>query len=1069
MKKFYFFLLAGLFSFTASAQCPIIINPSSTVTCVGQSVNMVAGSTATSYTWMPGGMTSQSVNVTPLSTTTYTVIGTDGICTDSASITITVNPLPSITATAFSPTICQGSCAGVQAYGGMTYTWSTGATGATDIVCPNTNTTYSVTGTDANGCVDSAIVNLIVNPSPIISITANPPTICSGGCTGLSGSGAQTYTWSTGFTGNPVNVCPTGTTGYTLTGEDANGCINTTTVVIGVSQTPTLAITAFPSNTICSGSNGVLSVTGATNYTWMPGGVTSNTMGITPFIASSYTVCGSNGMCISCDVAFIAVYTLTPYLSKIDAACGQNNGAITVDSVSGAIPPLTYSLNYVSQGSNTSYNNLSAGNYTFQATDSLGCYAYGGISVNNSNFSAQLNPTNPNCNLCNGNISSTIIGGSAPYTYIWNNGASTDSIGNLCAGSYQLSVTDSSGCFTSSTIGIASPLAPVIQFDSIVHVNCQGLTTGLARAQVSGGSPPYTYSWNTTPMQTTNMATGLTVGNYILTVTDNLGCQSSQNIYISTSNNIYTYVTSSSAANCGTTGSASIQAFGGSPPYTYNWSSGSTTANATGLIGGAAYTFTVTDLNGCAGYGSFTVPTMCMNLIKGRIYDDANQNCVQDVGEAGLAYRLLVAVPGPYYASSDANGDYTIATPNMTNTVTAYTGQGYYTPTCPVSGSLTVAFSQPGDTSLNNDFGYYTNPNYVDLMVSGGWGGGNPGMTRTYFIYYANLGPTPQNALVRMTYDTSLTYDSCTGGGVHFPGQYKIEWTLNNVQPSQWWYNNLRAYIKIPASTSLSTILHSCFEILPISGDADSTNNTHCTNEPVTGSYDPNEKGVWPNGNILQTDSVLFYTVHFQNTGTDTAYRVVVVDTLSQYLDPTTIVPGAASHKYTFDLSGQGICTWTFDSIMLPDSAANLAGSNGYFNFTIKLKPGNPIGTIINNTAGIYFDFNSPVITNTTINTIVNPVGVPENFMAGMNSELLLYPNPTNGNFTVLYELKEDSKVSLEVRNLLGELVRSVPTTTKQKGLQAEEINTHGLANGVYLVKLQSGNTQRTQKVIIQK
>ena len=218
----------------------------------------------------------------------------------------------------------------------------------------------------------------------------------------------------------------------------------------------------------------------------------------------------------------------------------------------------------------------------------------------------------------------------------------------------------------------------------------------------------------------------------------------------------------------------------------------------------------------------------------------------------------------------------------------------------------------------------------------------------------------------------------------------------------------------------------------------------------------------------MQTDSTLFYTVHFQNTGNDTAFRVVVVDTLSSFLDPLTIIPGGASHHYTFNLSGQGICTWTFDSIMLPDSAANLAGSNGYFNFTIKQKAGNPLGTVINNTAGIYFDFNSPVITNTTVNTITAPVGIPANFTKASNG-LLIYPNPTSGNFTLLYELKNESQVSIEVRNLLGELVRTLPVNHKQKGMHTEEINTNGLTNGIYIVKLNAGGTQQTQKLIIQK
>lgn len=155
----------------------------------------------------------------------------------------------------------------------------------------------------------------------------------------------------------------------------------------------------------------------------------------------------------------------------------------------------------------------------------------------------------------------------------------------------------------------------------------------------------------------------------------------------------------------------------------------------------------------------------------------------------------------------------------------------------------------------------------------------------------------------------------------------------------------------------------------------------------ITDSYDPNDKEVTPTGLTAQhytpTGTALKYKIRFQNTGTDVAYRVVVVDTLSENLDLSTLQMGAASHKYTFEVSGKGrpVLTWSFNDILLPDSTSNEAGSHGYIQFSIKPKAGLPAKTPVENFADIFFDFNAPVRTNLTVNRIYDmpPVILEEN------------------------------------------------------------------------------------------
>ena len=134
-------------------------------------------------------------------------------------------------------------------------------------------------------------------------------------------------------------------------------------------------------------------------------------------------------------------------------------------------------------------------------------------------------------------------------------------------------------------------------------------------------------------------------------------------------------------------------------------------------------------------------------------------------------------------------------------------------------------------------------------------------------------------------------------------------------------------------------------------------------NQPINeivGSYDPNEKEVSPAGNITESDSVLTYTIHFQNTGTDTTSFIVVRDTLSQYLDPLSVINIASSHEFNeFEIAGDGILKWVFNPIFLVDSGTNEPESKGFIMFSIHKRSNLPFGTLISNNAAISNSLNS--------------------------------------------------------------------------------------------------------------
>jgi uncharacterized repeat protein (TIGR01451 family) len=166
------------------------------------------------------------------------------------------------------------------------------------------------------------------------------------------------------------------------------------------------------------------------------------------------------------------------------------------------------------------------------------------------------------------------------------------------------------------------------------------------------------------------------------------------------------------------------------------------------------------------------------------------------------------------------------------------------------------------------------------------------------------------------------------------------------------------------------------------------------------GAYDPNDKTGFPLGygeaHYISRGQDIEYLIRFQNTGTDTAFNIVILDTLSAFLDPISVRPGASSHPYEFGISGAGILSFTFNNIMLPDSNVNLAASNGFVQFKISQQPNLPLETAIHNRAAIYFDFNPPILTNTTLHTVGEPLlsTVSVDPVPDAKMEVTVFPNP---------------------------------------------------------------------------
>jgi uncharacterized repeat protein (TIGR01451 family) len=258
--------------------------------------------------------------------------------------------------------------------------------------------------------------------------------------------------------------------------------------------------------------------------------------------------------------------------------------------------------------------------------------------------------------------------------------------------------------------------------------------------------------------------------------------------------------------------------------------------------------------------------------------------------------------------------------------------------------------------------------------------------------------------------------------------------------------------------------------------DEDPFISKDCTEN--VGSFDPNDKQGFPKGvddeHYIYPNTDLEYMIRFQNTGTDTAFTVVIRDTLSDMLDLQTVRPGASSHPYTYDVLGENVLKFSFDNILLPDSNVNELASHGYIKFTVKHRANLPLGSMIRNSAAIYFDFNAPVITNETWHTI--DTGFIDKAIVSLKKDpetevltLDIYPNPINElawielPLTVLSDFHLTKNLQIRLANINGELMRTQDFSNGKLLFERK-----GLAAGLYFVELvESGVVRAKGKVVL--
>ena len=584
------------------------------VSCFGGSngsinITTTGGTSPYTFSWSTG---SNSEDLSNLISGTYILTITDANGCQVSDTFLISQPAQPISATStINDVLCFGGNSGqidVTVQGGTagySYNWSTGST--TQDITGLSSGTYTLLITDSKGCTlnQSFVVS---QPAQALSISGSSlPVLCNGGSNGSintitqGGTLPYTYSWSNGSTTPNILNLQAGT--YSVTVTDNNTCQTTTSFQVIEPLLP-ISLVAVPTSVSCSGGNNGainLSVSGGTNpysYAWSNG---ANSEDITSLVAGSYSVnvTDANG-CIENLSISITEPTLISYTGIINNVLCFNGatGSINGTTTGGTAP---YSYLWSNGATQEDINNLSSGNYSLTTSDSNGCSIVSNYVITEPIIPLQLSATQVNV-LCsggnNGSIDVTVSNGTAPYTYVWNNGAITEDLANLTSGTYSLNVTDANGCNAQLTIVITEPSSPISVTTSQLNVPCFGQNAGSIDLTVNGGQAPYLYNWSSG--QTTQDISNLLVGSYSVVVTDANGCFTSASVNITQPSSPLTLTETHQDALCNSsqTGSIDLTISGGTPGFIYQWSNGATSQDITGLSSGN-YSVLVMDANAC--------------------------------------------------------------------------------------------------------------------------------------------------------------------------------------------------------------------------------------------------------------------------------------------------------------------------------------------------------------------------------------------------------------------------------------------------------------------------------------
>jgi hypothetical protein len=498
----------------------VVAFASSSAVCLGETVTFVGGG-ASYYNWTNGVI--NGTPFTPTATSNYIVTGqASNGCLGYAQTSVIVKPLPNVAVSASSVTTCYGAPISISANGANTYSWSNNATGSTAIVSPTIPTNYTVTGTDLQGCRNTAVVSVGIHALPAITSIVSSTAICQGGSVTMIGLGALSFTW-TGGASNGVPFSPTATSAYTVTGTDSNGCENSSTNTVVVNPVPNVSISG-PSN-LCLGSTAILTVSGAATYSWS-NNVNTTTLAINPQTSTNYSVTGYSSLGCTTKATFSVTVNSTPIVtanaSNTLLCIGNSlqlsgNGATTYtwnpsqsNSSSITVSP-TITTTYSLTGSTNGCDNTSLITVVVIPSPTL--------LLSSSATTCALNPVT--------------LSVSGANSYTWSNGATASTTIIYPATASWISVigTGTNGCIKTDSLYKDVKPIPQLNITATHSILCEGETT--STLTVTGSN---SYTWSTTENDSTIVVSPTISTTYSVSSTGTNGCSNTASYMISVTN-----------------------------------------------------------------------------------------------------------------------------------------------------------------------------------------------------------------------------------------------------------------------------------------------------------------------------------------------------------------------------------------------------------------------------------------------------------------------------------------------------------------------------------------------------
>ncbi|WP_310396489.1 T9SS type A sorting domain-containing protein [Hymenobacter sp.] len=455
------------------------------------------------------------------------------------------------------------------------------------------------------------------------------------------------------------------------------------------------------------------------------------------------------------------------------------------------------------------------------------------------------------------------------------------------------------------------------------------------------------------------------------------------------------------------------------------------------------------------------------NTISGALYLDQNGNGQLDAGDTAFPQTLVVQASQPTLAavgSLGTDGKYRLYAGPGAYTVAAPVAPTHYVLSQPASGSYAGNFGSFGNADTARHFGYRPLANQADLRATlTPYGAARPGFITRYRLTVENVGTTTvASGTATVTLDGRMAYVSSTPAGSR-AGQ-TVTWDYANLAP--FGRREFDVLFSLPTNTTLGTQLATT-AAAPLAGDVAPDDNTAGAQQTVTGSFDPNDIEV--NYARLSPAQVaarqpLDYTIRFQNMGTDTAFTVVLSDTLDfRKLDVASLQLVAQSHNCLWSLSGTGLLTVRFLNIQLPYRNQDVIRSQGFVRFRVQPRTTLAVGEIIPNHARIYFDYNDPVRTNTATTAVLLPTATLARHTAAAWEA---YPNPATDAVTVAAELATAGPVRLELLDALGRPVRRLAFAAPAGPLR-QLLDLRGLAPGLYVLRVTPPNGPTTSHQVL--